>query len=372
MVDLRKLRCPVARREVGIIVSACLLSSTAVAQPGTSYNPTSTTDAYGNARPHYLGRRPVGIFQNEVQRVGMRGYQMWGRRVDRRGGFIPFALPGDALGRMQVRSRTVVPGLLGPGRSSPGHRRAFDRYGGFGRRVGSGDAADLYTVLGRRQALIAATSLNAPMHRAFLRTGTSPGLPSTIGRVPFVPAEESDTAVSAVALGQRLRTGADAAHKRVRADAWAWFREAEYRRAARAFETAVMLQPLDAESRIGELFCHLSLGATRTAIAVLGELIRRDRNPLHYDLILTDAYGDASEARRVRVQAQLRASIAGDSADHRALHVLALWYLGEQDEAVVAASSLVRDLPGTAYADWPAKMRAARSAPAPETDQSNP
>ena len=102
-MDPWELRCPLARRGVGIIASACLLSSTAVAQPGTNYNPTSTTDAYGNARPQYLGRRPVGIFQNEVQRVGLRGYQIWGRRADRRGGFIPFALPGDALGRMQVR-----------------------------------------------------------------------------------------------------------------------------------------------------------------------------------------------------------------------------------------------------------------------------
>ncbi|UCC32361.1 MAG: hypothetical protein JSU86_08770, partial [Phycisphaerales bacterium] len=256
--------------------------------------------------------------------------------------------------------------------SSPWHRGAFNRYGGFERRGGRGGAAGLYTALGRRQALIAATSLNAPVHRALLRTGPSAGLPPTVGQVPFAPDEDGDAAAPAVMLGQRLHAAPDVAHKRIRADAWAWFREAEYRRAARAFETAVMLQPLDAESRIGELFCHLSLGATRTAVAVLGELTRRERNPFLYDLSLADAYGDASEARRVRVQAQLRASVAGDNADHRALQALVLWYLGERDEAVAAASSLVRDIPGTAYADWPVMMRAARSAPAPEPGQSNP
>lgn len=372
VVGSQKSRCLPARCALGVSVCACLLPSTTVAQRIPAYNPTSVTDAYGNARPFYRARRRAGVFQNEVQRDALRGYQLLGRRVEQRGGLIPFVLPGDALGRVRGRSRTVVPDLFGPAGSSPWHRGAFNRYGGFERRGVRGGAAGPYAALGRRQQLIAATSLNAPVHRAFLRTGTSPGLPPTVGQVPFAPDEESEAAAAEVVLGQRLHASADVAHKRIRADAWAWFREAEYRRAARAFETAVMLQPLDAESRIGELFCHLSLGATQTAVAVLGELTRRERNPFLYDLSLTGAYGDVSEARRTRVQAQLRASIAGDNADLRALHALVLWYLGEQGEAVAAASSLVRDLPGTAYADWPVMMRAAGSAPAPEPGQPNP
>ena len=371
VIGLQKLRCLPALFGLGVAFCPCLVSSTAVAQRGPA-SPTSVTDAYGNARPFYQARRRVGVFQNQAQRDALRGYQLLGRRLHRRGGLTPFVLPGDALGRMRARPRTVAPGLFGTAGSLPWHRGSFNRYGGFGPRAGSGEAAGLHTALSRRQALIAATSLNAPVHRASLRSGASVGLPSTVGQVPFVPAEESNAGAPAVMLGQRLRADADVVHKHMQADAWSWFREAEYRRAARAFETAVMLQPLDAESRIGELFCHLSLGATRTAVAVLGELTRRERNPFLYDLRLADAYGDASEARRVRVESQLRASIAGDNADLRALHALALWFLGEQDEAIAAASSLVRDLPGAGYVDWPGMMHAARPAQVLEPGQPNP
>ena len=127
-----------------------------------------------------------------------------------------------------------------------------------------------------------------------------------------------------------------------------------------------MLQPSDAQSRIGELFCHLSVGALQTAVTVWAQLGRRDPNPFLHDLDLTARYGDAREAHRLRVQALLQVSPSSDDAVGRALFVPVLWYLGERDEAMVAARNLTRDFPDTPHAGWLAMMRDARAALAAE------
>jgi hypothetical protein len=172
-------------------------------------------------------------------------------------------------------------------------------------------------------------------------------------------------------LDERLQAGADLAHQRARASAWQHFREGDYRLASRGFEAAVLLQPSDAESRIGELFSHLSVEAVRTAVAVMGQLVRRDPNPFLHDLDLTSAYGDVADARRVRIQAQFQANAAEEGADLIALNVLVLWYTGDRDEAASAAAALVRDTPNTPYADWPEKLRSARSVLTARPDRSD-
>ncbi len=370
MVGQRRLRYLPLRAGFGLLVPVCLLSPVTFAQTDTRYNATTRIDAYGNASPAYRYRRPPGVFQNEVQRQALRGYQARRWPTARRTGFTPLSAAHKVSDRVQAGSTANLVSPYLPAGSFRQRQPAFDRYGGFSRY--STRPGDLFTAFSRRPALLAATSLNAPVHRAFSRTGAAYGVPSPIARMPFVQTREDDVGVAAVGLDQRLRAVADLDHVRVRAEAWAQFREGDYRRAARFFEAAVMLQPSDAESRVGELFCHLSVGAFRTALAVLGELIRRDPNPFIHDLDLTPAYGDAAEARRVRAQTQWQANAADQDADPRALHAFVLWYLGEQDEAVPAATALVRDIPHTAYVDWPAQMRSARSAFIAEPDQSNP
>jgi thioredoxin-like negative regulator of GroEL len=150
----------------------------------------------------------------------------------------------------------------------------------------------------------------------------------------------------------------DVAGRRARAEAWRWFREENYHRAARAFENAALARPDDTEARIGELFCHLSVGAIRTAVAVLGELTRRDTNPFTHPLDMTGAYGDPRRVRELRIGLQLRAAGHKDPAI-TALLALVLWYSGEHDEALSFATALARDFPDDVYASWAPKMRQA-------------
>lgn len=357
------------------VLFAGLWTHTVAAQTAVTFNPTSTADVYGNARPLYRNYRAIGSFRSEGERQAFRGFQTLGRRVDRRGGYRPFALPGDVFtrprGRVPNRRASFLPAEM----SSLARYEAFKRYGGFGPRSVNPQARSLATALERRHALIAATSLNAPVHRAALTTNPAIGLRPAIGRAPLTATGatvSSDVAAPTITLEQRLRSSADLAHQRVRAEAWGWFREGEFRRAARGFETAASLEPGDAESRIGELFSQVSLGAMRTALAVLRELNRYDDDPFLHDLNLTDAYGDPVQAQRLRLGLPLRAMVHSANPDARALYVLVLWYLGEHEEATTGAAELVREFPAGAYADWPTKMRAARASLAAEKGPSQP
>lgn len=348
---------------------------TGVAQTNTVYNPTSTTDVYGNARPLYRNRRSVGLFGNDVQRRALRGFQAFGRRADRRGGFSPFALAADLYARPRLRP-TYSSAYPSPvDQTAPQRRKTFQRYGGFETRGAGAQYQDLSAVFERRYALIAATSLNAPVHRALLATETAFGRrsmrgPASRGPLSRMETEKDEESTPPATLSLRLRTSVEEAHRRIRSEAWAWFGKREYRRAARAFETATSLEPSDAESRIGEILSHLSVGAVRTALAVFGELIRRDDNPFVHDLNVARASGYPARTRMLRIRQPLQAMAGSKNPDFRALRGLVLWHLGEHDEAIVATTIFLRELPSAKYADWPAKMRAAKTALAAENSPS--
>ncbi len=173
-----------------------------------------------------------------------------------------------------------------------------------------------------------------------------------------------------IALDQGLREGIARAHSRAQAEGWAWFREGQYRRAARAFESATALEPKNVEDRIGELFCHVSMGATRTALAILGQLNRRHAGLFRHPLTLAGAYGDAAEAQQVRIRLRLQVNAAaGNVPDLEALYALVLWFLGEREEAHLTAANIVRVYPHTAYAEWPSRMRAAQNTLPVEKDR---
>lgn len=348
-----------------IFISVGLMFSKASAQNAvTPYSPASRTDAYGNAEPGDRERRAVGWFQNEAQRSAYRGFQWAGRRANRRGGVIPFALAGDRLWRAPVRGYGQYPSYpAGSFEAIPtSMRRAFHRYGGFGQRPGERQADDIATVLERRRALIQATSMNAPVRRAMWELGSTGGLPpATLSDLQALPGPPEPSAAGST-LDQALRLGVSRSYARCRADGWTWFAEGHYRRAARAFEAVRLMEPADFESRIGELFCFLSLGAMRTSSSLLEQLARRDPNPFAHDLNVTERYGQTEGARQVRLRAQLWAQGAGDAAGREALHLLVLWYLGERDEAEACAARFARDFAGSIYADWPVKIVEANAA----------
>lgn len=352
----------VASIGVRTMLAVCLLGSSCLAQLKTPYNSATTFDAYGNARPIDVRRRVTGSFQSSLQRQALRGFQNLDRRIDRRGGASGFTLPGDLFLIARTRTLTRLSPSLDPMRPRLSQQEAFDRYGGYGKRIATASRGDVQEILTRRSSLLAATALNAPVHRAAMNYGTGISLRAAVEQTPFVRQDASQGSEEPIQLSEWLRMDADRACERVRREAWSWFGDGAYRRALRAFEAVGSLDPEDGEARIGKIFCHVTLGAARTALAVFDQLTRRVENPFLYDLDVAAAYGNASDVRRARVQAEWRSQSETANSKLRAMRVLVLWYLGERDEASRAVSALVTDDPDGAYSGWPAMINLARSA----------
>jgi len=335
----------------------------------SAYNPTSSVDLYGNAQPTFLDRRSVGIFQNAVQQSRLGLYQEIGRRRYQRGGYSPFALPGDPRRSVFDDDDSLLTTLLGRAAAStlpsgarspddfwsPSRRKAFDAYGGFDRRLPIWEPGTLSAVLSRRQALMTATGLNAPVYRALRETTVSPtfvagALPGPPQRVGEPPDQVAPT------LAQRLQSNVDQAYRDCANRAWRSFREGNYRMAIRLFQAASAMKPSDLESRLGELMVNLSLGAMRSALEVMESIMRRTQNPFDLLLDVTVRFRDRQEALRVRLEAQLFSSASGQT-NSRALYALVLWYLGESEEAIAIAEAVRRDAPNSRYAEWPDMMR---------------
>ncbi len=316
-------------------------------------------DAYGNVQ-HTLRewRALSGIYQNEVQRDILQNYRTFGRGPNERTGFTPFALPGDvwAVALKAASGTPAAPRVRNA--LSPSKQRAFERYGGFGsRRQGS----DRTGVLTRRYGLITGTSLNAPIYRAIAKGGGLVDVQSSLTRTPFLDEDDEEDLTDAPTLGDLLDRNDAVAQQRVEGEAWALFREERYRRAMRAFESAITLDPSDFESRIGELFCYLSVGASSTSLALLEELVRRDSNPFQHDLRMTERFGNVSDVYQLRIQGRRWFDAADQSAEANALYIFVLWYLDEREDALRGAESLAKRAPAKPYALWPDKMRAAQS-----------
>lgn len=324
--------------------------------PDLVEEPVSPVDAYGNVQPTLREWRSIGrVYQNTAQRDALQNYRTFGRWPNDRG-FMPFTLPGDATA---VALRTASGTSAEPSVQSalsPAKQQAFERYGGFGRRRQNDKPSAALT---RRYGLIAGSSLNAPVYRAISKSGGLVDVRSSLSRTPFINVEEVEA--EAPTLDDLLDRGDAAAQKRAKGEAWALFREGKYRQATRAFESAITLEPMDFESRIGEVFCYLSVGSTRTALALLGVLVRRDINPFQHDLRLADRYGNVADVNQLRIQGRRWADAADQAAEANAMYIFVLWYVGEREDALRAAESLAKRAPAKAFSSWPEKMRAARS-----------
>jgi len=326
--------------------------------------PISPVDAYGNVQPILRDWRSLGgVYQNTTQRDILQNYRTFGNGPDDRRGYMPFTLPGDvwAVAKRAASGTSAEPSVRSA--ISPAKQRAFERYGGFGRRRQNDNPSGALT---RRYGLITASSLNAPVYRAISQNGGLVDVRSSLARTPFINADVEDGEAEAPTLDDLLDRGDAAAQQRVGGEAWTLFREGQYRQATRAFESAITLEPLDFESRIGEVFCYLSVSATRTALALLGELVRRDINPFLHDLRMAERYGNVADVNQLRIQGRLWADAADQTAEANAMYLFVLWYLGEREDALRAAESLAKRAPAKAYASWPEKMRAARSAESSE------
>ena len=144
-----------------IVTFVCLPCRDVAAQVRQSYaGEVSATDAYGNAVPRYPYRRRAGTFGDEPEQGRLRRVQVESGGVARRGVLSALARPNDMFRMMQAR-RSQYP--YPAGSVSPVIRGTYARYGGFARRAPSGQPGDMRAVFQRRQALIRATALNAPV-----------------------------------------------------------------------------------------------------------------------------------------------------------------------------------------------------------------
>ncbi len=332
-------------------------------------------DAYGNVRGIRPDRRALDVYQNEVQRDVLTGYLNVNRRPDQFGRGSPFALPGDLLATALDRYtgavflRSLRPRTSSFGGSDRERREAFEQYGGFGDRRANRESDDPSGLLTRRRELILATGLNAPIERAMSRGGAHSLMRWSVGRTPFLEAQQSgldslehQPTDAPVALDDRLASRADLFYAKARQEGWASFRDADYRRAGRYFETASLLDPEDGESRIGEIFSHLSMDGVHTAFTLLQEFDRKEPNLFLYDMNVADQYAEAGTPLRLRLSAQSVAESSGHSIETTALFTFVLWYLDRRDDALRSARSLATRAPDRTFAAWPEKMTAAITA----------
>ncbi len=317
----------------------------------------SSTDVYGNARPWRAERRIVGSFSHDVQYQATQGLQDLGMRVNQRGAQAGFSVAGDLFGQSRSVRYRAAPVFGAPTYAA---QRTFAQYGGFGRRVRSTYEGDMSAVFSRRYALIEATSRAAPVRRALMRRGLRSVEGEADEGAPRLPTEGvADMPTAEPTLDEELSRGVSRSHGRVRDDAWAFFKDGEYRRAARAFESASAMEPTDYESRIGEIFCYASVGALRTATVLLGSLSRRDPNPFRHDLRVDEFFEDPIAVREIQLRCRVFSRSNHEVADASALYPFVSWFVGQREEAVSAAGELVRVFEGTTYADWPRLMRSA-------------
>ena len=377
MHESRILRKDMRRRPVGvalhvaIVFLVCSFSRTSPAQTASDPTATSTFDIYGNARSLYpRDRHPMGMLQSNARPRPQPSFQTSRPTLRQRSFFMPFALlgdrrprkPGGSAATVRPRSRPSPPWVL-----SRESQRSYLRYGGYGRRPRTGTVGDAAAAFARRTGLVEATALNAPVHRATMQRPLI-GMRSSIDRTPFLSTGDPSDSSSTATLEQRLAHDIDTLHRRAKAEGWRWFAEGAYRRASRSFETAWRVEPADYESRLGELFCHVSIANLQTAVTLLRQLNRRDWNPFVHQINLTQRFS-RKEAARVGVEMQLLAESETGNRDASALGVLVLWYLDRRGEALSTAVARARGPARDAYADWPARMRAAWEAGNPAGDR---
>lgn len=356
------------RRSLAVLMGVWLFASPfAAGQTALPDTKSTILDSYGNATAGGRERRLIGSFTSRAQRGVLRGPQNLGRRINRRGAGTSFSLPGDRGGFGLAGFGALSSGRSGGSRRGSASRSSTTRFGGFRRRATGGRPDPLSALLQRPQALTAATAMNAPVHRAQSARPSGLGVYHSMSRVPFLEAPSGDEAdTESATLYEQLSEGIRQSHEQSRASGWVFFEEGLYRRAARAFEAAVMVRPDDFESRAGVVVSYLSLGAMRTALASLGALNLRDANPFAHDLNLAGHFPNELKARQLRLQTQLYAQAHQGADAAVALHVFLVWYLGERDDAMRAGRVLQQSKSKTTFASWPSKMAAALNAPTTE------
>ncbi len=345
-------------RSALVLFFVAMTFSAAVAQDSPARAPDDPNrpalDAFGNVIPRPEVQRPVGlILERPTAPQEQRGAQLLQDRM----------YAGGELSRASVLDLY--------GRASPLAERRSNLLGPSGKELEQTGTPAPYSYplwavrpggrmapwIAQRQRLLQSHSATAAPVRV---TGVTPrtriGAWNVTGTGPAqtpVPVEKT------ASVERELHALNLNAHQRMRSSGWIAFQERKYRVASRRFQTATTLDPSDSESRIGIVFCEVSLGAVNTALAILHELFRREENPFSLALPIAGRYGLSTEADQQRSRSRLAVQAENVSPDGLVLHGFLLWFLGEPDDAMRGAARLGTD-GGQPFLDWVAKMQAAR------------
>jgi len=356
---------------LGVAAASLVGAPLASAQVGRRFSPVrgapvSRVDLYGNATAGAPLRRDLDVFQSSAQRNVLRLYQQQGRRLQQRGGLLPFSLPADRYRRNQ-RSRDTTP-LLPYTASGAADRnalrrlQAFRSYGGFGTRAPGKDLSGVQHVFARRYDLIAATAGAAPVYRANIRHASVAGMLTTIDKTPFDQRGTDLTEPAKAHLGDVLAYDVAQAHRRTLQEAWDQFRDGDYRRAMRSFDSAAVLDPKGFVAKVGTFFSLMQLGSVRAAHTVLLTLNRHDPNPFLHSIDVADVLKSRERVAMLRARSQVASDAPSRNPDVAAMNAFVTWYLGDRAQALTVAVAITQQSPGTPFDDWPTKMRAAMNA----------
>jgi|CXWL01.1.fsa_nt_gi hypothetical protein len=365
---------------VSIMLTAFTQPAHAQINLDTPNGMATPVDFYGNAQALHPERRPLEIFQNDVQKKILGGYQTLNRPMSQRGFGTSFALPSDQFMKTMLGRQRPGFALPSMGQQRPNvfglqereRKAAFSSYGGFGQRrspYAPGDAEGLFA---RKRSLIAATGSTAPIERSKLNRGGLGSIRFPIAQTPFQAQQPvgletteptSGTDDNKSSLSRFLTSESQVLHDRALSEGWKQFEAGDYRAAIRTFESAAMLDEKDAEARIATVFSYVSLGSFRAAFVSLDAIRRRDKNIFGYDVSMPGKFGIGTMAQQVRLTAQGMAEASEQSVEMKALAIYVLWYMDGKDDALRAAKSLAGKDANRALADWPGFMQAALARP---------
>lgn len=320
------------RSACAAVLFAFFFDSAAMAQieepvGGTPTGVQPATDEFGNVIPRPLSQRPVGLVLEDPVQLNAPGAQLLRRRLYpavERAKTSP--LDTLAVGSPLERQST----LFGTREAGKGAEVLYP-FPPWAVRPGGSMRAWLM----QRHATVAMRSPGASVTRA---TGVSGRM--RVGAWGSGGTTTPPTGPDAPLLEGEFATANRSLHARAVAAAWSQFREGQYRRASRMFQTAVLFDPGDLDSAVGELFSEYNAGAFNTAQVVLAALVKRFENPFASPLVVADRLGSGAFASELRSRTRLAVQVENPAPEVLALHTIVLWYLGERGEAIIAARRL--------------------------------
>jgi hypothetical protein len=163
-------------------------------------------------------------------------------------------------------------------------------------------------------------------------------------------------------LGEQLA----AQHRRAVTEAWTWFREGNYGKALRGFETAEVTGRDDPEPAVGMIWAAMANDSQALAHVVFMRLMRNETPVFGLPIDVRNKHTDPEFIASIVTQLGRAARQNPDNVEMAALSVFLCWFSGQQDEALRLADQIRDEHRTSTFASLAAQMRAARAAKPPD------